>query len=63
MIRSDLRHTEDLKAKVDQAVQDTIVASRIIDAFRSAQSGTTYLKDHAGFPLECVYRWLSVYLV
>ncbi|KAF9453500.1 hypothetical protein P691DRAFT_800758 [Macrolepiota fuliginosa MF-IS2] len=56
VIRDDHRHTEDLKARVDQAMQDTIVATRIIDAFRNPQSGTTYLKDHAGFPLEFFQR-------
>jgi len=53
-IRNDLHLTQDLKAKVDQAVEDTIVATRIIDGFRNPQSGNTYLKDHAGFPLEHV---------
>jgi len=51
-IRNDLNVTQDIKAKVDQAVEDTIVATRIIDGFRNPQSGNTYLKDHAGFPLE-----------
>lgn len=51
-IRNDLHMTKDLKAKVDQAVEDTIVATRIIDGFRNPQSGNTYLKDHATFPLE-----------
>jgi len=55
-IRSDLHLTEDLKAKVDQAVEDTIVATRIIDGFRNPQGGNTYLKDHAGFPLEHVFH-------
>ena len=51
-IRNDLNVTQDIKAKVDQAVEDTIVATRIIDGFRNPQSGNAYLKDHAGFPLE-----------
>jgi nucleoporin p58/p45 len=54
-IRNDLHITQDLKAKVDQAVEDTIVTTRIIDGFRNHQSGNTYLKDHAGFPLEYVF--------
>ena len=53
-IRNDLHLTQDLKDKVDQAVEDTIVATRIIDGFRNPQSGNTYLKDHADFPMECV---------
>lgn len=48
--------TKDLKTKVDQAVEDTIVATRIIDGFRNIQSGNTYLKDHAAFPLEYVEK-------
>lgn len=51
-IRNDLHHTQDLKAKVDQAVEDTIIATRIIDGFRNPQSSSSYLKDHARFPLE-----------
>ncbi|KAL9714234.1 Nucleoporin nup49/NSP49 (Nuclear pore protein nup49/NSP49) [Leucoagaricus gongylophorus] len=56
VIRNDLRHTEDLKDKVDRAMQDLVVASRIFDAFRNPQSGTTYLKDHASFPFEFFQR-------
>ncbi|KAF9562002.1 hypothetical protein CPC08DRAFT_735374 [Agrocybe pediades] len=55
-IRNDLHLTNDLKSKVDQAVEDTIVATRIIDGFRNPQSGNTYLKDHAAFPLEYFTR-------
>ncbi|KAJ3510977.1 hypothetical protein NLJ89_g4367 [Agrocybe chaxingu] len=55
-IRNDSHITQDLKAKVDQAVEDTIVATRIIDGFRNPQSGSTYLKDHAAFPLEYFTR-------
>ncbi|KAF9475096.1 hypothetical protein BDN70DRAFT_884096 [Pholiota conissans] len=55
-VRNDLHVTQDLKAKVDQAVEDTIVATRIIDGFRNPQSGNTYLKDHADFPLEYFTR-------
>jgi nucleoporin p58/p45 len=32
-------------------VQDTIVATRLVDGFRNPHA-TAYLKDHAGFPLE-----------
>lgn len=59
VIQNDLRHTEDLKAKVDQAMQDVIVATRIIEAFRNPQSGSSYLKDHAGFPLEYAQSLLT----
>ncbi|KIK10221.1 hypothetical protein K443DRAFT_670846 [Laccaria amethystina LaAM-08-1] len=55
-IRNDLHHTQDLKAKVDQAVEDTIIATRIIDGFRNPQSGSSYLKDHARYPLEFFTR-------
>jgi hypothetical protein len=55
-IRNDLRFTNDIKAKVEQAVRDTIVATRIVDGFKNpGGSGGGYLKDHAGFPLECVF--------
>jgi hypothetical protein len=50
--------------KVEQAVQDTIVATRIVDGFKNPQgaggSGGGYLKDHAGFPLEYVVVLSSV---
>ncbi|KAF8150710.1 hypothetical protein B0H34DRAFT_729934 [Crassisporium funariophilum] len=55
-LRNDHHLTQDLKAKVDQAVEDTIAATRIIDGFRNPQSGNTYLKDHASFPLEYFSR-------
>ena len=55
-IRNDAHLTQDLKEKVDQAVQDTIVATRIIEGFKNPQSGNTYLKDHASFPLEYFTR-------
>ncbi|KAG5635437.1 hypothetical protein H0H81_011257 [Sphagnurus paluster] len=55
--RNDSHLTKDMKAKVEQAVQDTIVATRIVDAFKAPQgSGAGYLKDHAEFPLEFFTR-------
>lgn len=42
----------DLKAKIDQSVQDTIVATRLIDGFRNPQQNGAYLKNHVTFPLE-----------
>lgn len=53
-IQSDALFTRDIKAKADQAVQDTIVATRIVDGFRNPQQHGAYLKNHASFPLECV---------
>ncbi|KAJ7707457.1 nucleoporin FG repeat region-domain-containing protein [Mycena rosella] len=55
-IRNDLHFTRDLKAKTDQSVQDTIVATRIVDGFRNPHANAAYLKDHAGFPLEFFTR-------
>lgn len=50
----------ELKARMDQAVQDTIAATRIIEVFKNPQNAHTHvqqsssLKNHAGFPLEWV---------
>ncbi|PFH53148.1 hypothetical protein AMATHDRAFT_55609 [Amanita thiersii Skay4041] len=58
-VRNDLHFMRDLKAKVDQAVEDTIVATRIVDGYRNPQaggSGTGYLKEHATFPFEYFAR-------
>ncbi|KAK1219395.1 Nucleoporin nup49/NSP49 (Nuclear pore protein nup49/NSP49) [Marasmius sp. AFHP31] len=55
-IRNDLQFTRDLKAKADQAVQDTIVACRVVDGFKNTQANGGYLKDHASFPLEFFTR-------
>jgi nucleoporin p58/p45 len=52
VIHSDFLLTQDLKAKTDQAVQDTITATRIVDGFRNPQQSGSYLKDHSSFPLE-----------
>jgi nucleoporin p58/p45 len=52
VIHSDFLFTQDLKAKTDQAVQDTIIATRIVDGFRNPQQNSAFLKDHANFPLE-----------
>lgn len=53
-LRHDLHFMRDLKAKVDRAVEDTIIATRIVDGFRTPQSsgGGGYLKEHANFPFE-----------
>ncbi|KAG6916060.1 hypothetical protein DXG01_008633 [Tephrocybe rancida] len=51
--QDDHHLAKDMKSKVDQAVQDTIVAIRLVDAFKAPQgSGTSYLNSHANFPLE-----------
>lgn len=55
-LHSDVMHTRDLKAKVDQTVQDTIVATRIVDGFRNPQQHGAYLKNHASFPYEFFQR-------
>ncbi|KAF9223899.1 hypothetical protein BS17DRAFT_781372 [Gyrodon lividus] len=55
-IQSDVLFTKDLKAKTDQAVQDTIVATRIIDGFRNPHQNGVYLKNYASFPLEFFTR-------
>jgi hypothetical protein len=50
---SDYLFAKDLRNKIDQAVQDVIIASRIIDGFKDAQQNL-HLKNHAQFPLESV---------
>ncbi|KAF8627981.1 hypothetical protein AX15_004112 [Amanita polypyramis BW_CC] len=55
-IRHDLHFMRDLKAKVDRAVEDTIIATRIVDGFRNPQASGGYLKEHAGFPFEVFSR-------
>ncbi|KAJ3491770.1 hypothetical protein NLI96_g471 [Meripilus lineatus] len=56
VLQTDVRQTKDIKSKVDQSVQDTIVATHIVDGFRNPQQSGTYLKDHANFPLEFYNR-------
>ncbi|KIM84193.1 hypothetical protein PILCRDRAFT_818523 [Piloderma croceum F 1598] len=56
IIQSDALFTRDIKSKADQAVQDTIVATRIVDGFRNPQQNGAYLKNHATFPLEFFNR-------
>lgn len=56
IIQSDALFTRDIKAKTDQAVQDTIIATRIVDGFRNPQQNGAYLKNHATFPLEFFNR-------
>ena len=55
-MRGDVQHTKDLKHKVEQTVQDTIVATRIVEGFRNPQQNGQYLKTHANFPLEFFNR-------
>ncbi|KAG6865796.1 hypothetical protein C0991_011788 [Blastosporella zonata] len=55
--QDDHHLAKDMKSKVDQAVQDTVVAIRLVDAFKAPQgSGTSYLNSHANFPLEFFTR-------
>ena len=51
-----MQHTRDLKLKAEQTVQDTIVATRIIEGFRNPQQHGQYLKTYANFPLEFFNR-------
>jgi nucleoporin p58/p45 len=44
--------TDHLKTKLDQSVQDTIAATRIVEGFRNQQASGVYLKNYASFPLE-----------
>ncbi|KAF8271170.1 hypothetical protein EI94DRAFT_615187 [Lactarius quietus] len=56
VLQNDILSTRDLKAKVDQSVQDTIVAVHIIDGFRNPQQHGAHLRNHANFPLEFFTR-------
>ena len=61
MIQADAQFVKDLKTKTEQAVQDTIVATRIIDGFKNPQQHGTHLKNYASFPLEwvaCLAAWM-----
>ncbi|KAG9314825.1 hypothetical protein JVU11DRAFT_3918 [Chiua virens] len=55
-IQSDALFTKDLKEKTDQGVQDTIIATRIVDGVKNPQQYGVYLKNHATFPLEFFTR-------
>lgn len=44
----------DLKTKAEQAVQDVITATRIVDEFKAPQQNAAHGKDYASFPLEYV---------
>ncbi|KIY64434.1 hypothetical protein CYLTODRAFT_438218 [Cylindrobasidium torrendii FP15055 ss-10] len=56
LIRADYNQTKDLKTRTDQAVQDTIVAMRVVDAHKTQQVNHIYLRDHASFPYEYFTR-------
>lgn len=53
-LRVDIASMRELRVQMDQAIQDTIAATRIVDAFRSPQAGqqSVWLKNYANFPLE-----------
>ncbi|EGN98813.1 hypothetical protein SERLA73DRAFT_152622 [Serpula lacrymans var. lacrymans S7.3] len=55
-IQSDALFTRDLKHKTEQTVQDTIVATHIVDGFKNPQQNGAYLRSHANFPLEFFNR-------
>ena len=52
MIQADAQFISDLKTKTEQAVQVTIVATRIIDGFKNSYQHSTDLNNYASFPLE-----------
>ncbi|KAH7913534.1 hypothetical protein BJ138DRAFT_1134028 [Hygrophoropsis aurantiaca] len=56
VVQSDKLCAVDLKMKTDQAVQDIIVATHIVDGFKNPQQSGAYLKNHADFPLEFFTR-------
>ncbi|KAJ7896621.1 hypothetical protein B0H14DRAFT_3425409 [Mycena olivaceomarginata] len=41
-----------LKAKADHVLQDTIVATQLVDGFWKLYANAAHLKDHAEFPLK-----------
>ena len=55
-LRADITAMRELRARMDQAVQDIIAATRIIDAFKAPAQGQiqqhNWLKNYAVFPLE-----------
>ncbi|KZT39138.1 hypothetical protein SISSUDRAFT_673895 [Sistotremastrum suecicum HHB10207 ss-3] len=51
-LKSDAGLTDHLKEKLDESIQDTIAATRIIEGFRNQQTSGVYLKNYAMFPLE-----------
>ncbi|EIM91368.1 uncharacterized protein STEHIDRAFT_91464 [Stereum hirsutum FP-91666 SS1] len=55
-LQNDVLTTRDLKAKVDQTVQDTIIAIQIVQGHQNQQVHGEFLKNHAGFPLEFFTR-------
>ncbi|KAG1893891.1 uncharacterized protein F5891DRAFT_1256818 [Suillus fuscotomentosus] len=65
VIQSDSLFAKDLKVKTEQAVQDTIVATNIIEGFKNLHQSAAYLKNHASFPLEfftCVTQEMQEHL-
>lgn len=54
-LQADITSTRELRARVDQTVQDTIAATQIVDGFRNPQQHGAHLKTRAGFPFECVH--------
>ncbi|KAG8926938.1 hypothetical protein FRC02_008567 [Tulasnella sp. 418] len=55
-ISSDEAFIQDLSFKLDQSVQDSVMATRILDGFGNPQQNGSYLKTYAEFPLEYFTR-------
>ena len=53
-LRADLASMRELRTNMDQSVQDTIAATRIIDAFKAPRSSqqSVWFKNYAAFPME-----------
>lgn len=65
-LRTDIIAMQELRSRMDQAVQDTIAATRLIDSFKAPAQPTqqgqlnqsqnaAWLKTYANFPLEYVF--------
>ncbi|KIY43760.1 hypothetical protein FISHEDRAFT_77697 [Fistulina hepatica ATCC 64428] len=56
MVQRDLKVVKDLSNKTDQAVHDTLIATRIVDAAKNPQADAAFLRDNAEFPIELFTR-------
>ena len=52
VIQADAQFARDLETKTELAVQDIVVATRIIDGFKNPQQHDTHLENYASFPLK-----------
>ena len=48
----DQGFVSELKAKVDQEIQATVIATRIVDGWSNPSQSGSYLSTYADFPLE-----------